>query len=208
MGTKPTFSDIEKLHKELLVPFYDIERDLAVLTKKRRKENDAEHSWSLAILACSLAVEIDPDLDLGKVCMFAIVHDVVEIYAGDTSVWSKAEHLQTKHEREKAAAEIIQDRFKAFPWIGQTIAEYERKDTAEAKFVWALDKFMNLLIIYVDKNRYNVEVHKSTKKKFDDLIKIHRAKAATHKTIAQYYDHMLAVFDKHPEYFYPESSDG
>ncbi len=198
---KPSFGDIEKLYKELIIPFYDLERDLAVRTKKRRTENDAEHSWSLALLACSLAAEVDPDLDIGKVSMFAIVHDLVEIHAGDTSVWSAKEILDSKHDREEKALAKIKKEFVSFPWLGKIISEYESKKSPEAQYVWALDKFINLLIIYLDQNQYNVDKYHSTKKMFDDLIASHRTKAHAHKAVGEYYDHMLALFDAHPEYF-------
>lgn len=75
--SQPDFSDIQQLVRQLVLPFYTLERDLPLPIQNHRNENDAEHSWSLALLACSLAPEIDPQLDVGKICQYAVVHDLV-----------------------------------------------------------------------------------------------------------------------------------
>ncbi len=200
--SKPKLNDIEQLLQEIILPFYDVIRDISVPTQRRRLENDAEHSWALALLACALAPEIDPKLDVGKVCMFAIIHDLVEIHAGDTSVWSNQEYLNSKPSREKQAVEKIEADFSKFPWIAKTIKEYELKKNNEAKFVYALDKFLNNLVIYADKNRHNLETHKLTKERFDEFIVPHRKKAHSHSGVALYYDELTAAYNAHPEYFY------
>lgn len=207
--SKPSFEEVEKLLRQAILPFYEIIRDISVPIKPRRLENDAEHSWSLALLACALAPEIDSKLDVGKVCMFAVVHDLVEIYAGDTSVWSDEEKLLSKAKREEAAIEEIIVNFSAFPWVSQTVESYERKDTAEAQYVYALDKFLNLLIIYADKNLHNIENYKTTKEMFDRQLIPHRQKAHSHPAVGEYYEQLRAAFDAHPEYFYQgEIPDG
>lgn len=202
---KPRFEDIVDLFKNLMLPFYDVHRDISVRTKKRRQENDAEHSWSLAFLACSLATEIDDKLDVGKVCMFAVVHDVVEVFAGDTSVWSEKSYLASKQAREEMALKTIRLKYKAFPWIAATIHEYEQKKSHEAIFVYALDKFLNNLLVYADKNLHNLEKYKMTKRVFNDFIVGHRKKAHSHKAVGYYYDELLQAFESHPEYFVSKS---
>lgn len=199
---KPSFEEVEALLQQAILPFYGIIRDVSVPITPRRRENDAEHSWSLALMACALAPEVDPDLDVGKICTFAVVHDLVELYAGDTSVWASKEKLASKAAREQAAVTQIAANFSAFPWIGQTVEAYERKDTSEAKFVYALDKFLNLLVIYADKNLHNVENYQTTKHMCDQQLIPHRQKAHSHPVVAEYYEQLRAAFDAHPEYFY------
>lgn len=204
---KPTLSDINTLFRDLVLPFYEIIRDIAAPLKDRRRENDAEHSWALALMACALAPEIDPDLDVGKVCMFSVVHDVVEVYAGDTSVWSHTEKLASKQKREADATRQIEKRFSAFPWIGQTIKEYESKKSPEAKYVYAMDKFINNLLVFVDENLHNLETHQLTRGKFDEFLITHRPKAHSHSGVAKYYDELIEAFHAHPEFFYQEKSN-
>lgn len=199
--SSPKFSDIQKLMRQLVYPFYQIERDLPLPLQNHRNETDAEHSWSLAFLASCLAPEIDPQLDVGKCCRFAVIHDVVEVYAGDTSIWAKQSKLDSKHEREKAALEKITKNFSAFPALASSIREYEAKDSKEALFIFALDKFIAALNLYEDKGHYFIK-NKLSKTVVDEKIVVHRKKAKHHDKVGIYYDKLLKALDKHPEYFY------
>lgn len=196
----PTLNDLERLMTELAFPFYRLERDAVPPIEPRRYETDVEHSWSVAFLACSLAPEIDKSLDVGKIAQFAIVHDLVEVFAGDTSPWHNGQTRNSKEEREEKALKHLEKQYVRFPWIAQTIKEYETHTSNEAKFVWALDKVIVLILRHLDKGRYYVE-NGITKELFDTRLTAHREKAHAHPKIGEYYDELLDIFDKHPEYF-------
>lgn len=108
-----------------------------------RYESDTDHTVMLSLCACALASALYKDrLDIGKVAQFAIVHDLVEAYSGDTNTIniSKEERLE-KEEKEQAALDRIRNEFsQTYPWIHVTIEDYERRDTPEARFVKTLDK--------------------------------------------------------------------
>lgn len=112
-----------------------------------RRENDAEHSFSLAIAAAVLAEYSNEPVDVTKVMKMVLVHDAVEIYAGDTYCYDD-EGAKTKEAREKAAAEKV---FGTLP-EGQAKEyralwdEFEANDTAEAKFSNAMDRIQPLLL--------------------------------------------------------------
>lgn len=115
-----------------------------------RRENDAEHSFSLAIAAAVLAEYSNEPVDITKVMKMVLVHDAVEIYAGDTYCYDD-EGAKTKEAREKAAAEKI---FGTLP--EEQAAEYralwdefERNDTPEARFSNAMDRIQPLLLNYL-----------------------------------------------------------
>lgn len=198
---RPTHNDIENLLRSLVLPFYHVTRDMPLPLGERRWENDAEHSWSLAFLACSLAPQIDPTLDTGKICQFATVHDIVEIYANDTSVFASETELASKAEREEKALEKIATDFSHFPWIVQTVEAYERKDTDEAKFVYALDKYIAVAYDYIDEGKLFKE-RKVTLKEYNASLAPHRTKAHTHHEVGYYYDEVRSLLDSHPEYFH------
>src|SRR3989344_7587073 len=142
---KPTHHEVKELLSELIIPFYEVERDMLIPTQpvgERRNENDAEHSWSVAVLACCLAPHIDPNLDIGLVSQFAILHDLVEVYADDVSVWADKASLSLKEENEMEALKTIQKQFVHFPWLVETLESYERQDTSEALYVRAIDKYI------------------------------------------------------------------
>ena len=206
MGEKPTLPDLKDLVENVVLPFYQIERDMALPIPKRRMENDAEHSWSLALYGGALAPLIDPDLDVGKVCMFAIVHDLVEVWSGDTSVWGEQEELNTKDAREAQAMTELEKACSAFPWIVTTAQAYERQDSPEANFVKALDKVISLVIRWSDKGQFYHDI-KLTQADFERKLESHRQKAHLHAGAAEYYEALRKIFAEHPEYFYQAPPD-
>jgi 5'-deoxynucleotidase YfbR-like HD superfamily hydrolase len=201
MSSKPTLKQLEKLARDLILPFHEIVRDISLPLKGHRADNDAEHSWALAFLACSLAPEIDPELDVGKIAQYAIAHDIVEVYAGDTSVWSKLEFRRTKAAREKRALEKIKKEHGRFRWISQIIEAYEAKSDNESRFVYALDKFWNLYVMYLDEGYY-YKVNKLTKSRVKEVLHDHPKKAQAHPEVARYYEAMRQLFESKPHYFY------
>jgi 5'-deoxynucleotidase YfbR-like HD superfamily hydrolase len=202
----PDHQKFSDLIRQIVLPFYDIERDVPLPITKRRCESDAEHSWSLAFLACALAPQVDNKLDLGKISQFAIVHDIVEIYAGDTSNVSGDQGLMdSKEARETAALKRLEKEYKHFPWIIDTIHSYERKDSDEALFVYALDKYLPVYFDYLDQSKLFRE-RKVTLAEYNKMLTPHREKAQTHPLIGKYYDELRAVIDQHPEYFHQSNA--
>lgn len=119
-------------------------------------ESDTDHTVMVAVCACALASKLYPALDIGKVSQFAIVHDLVEVYAGDTNTFNiTIEDRHKKEEREQLAFERIkQELHKVYPWITDTIAEYESLQTDEAQFVKAVDKVMTKLTHRINNGAY------------------------------------------------------
>lgn len=119
-----------------------------VTTQTRRAENDAEHSWHLCLCVIVLAEHANcPGLDVLRVLKMLIVHDLVEIDAGDTFAYDTAA-MATQHAREVVAAERIfgllpADQAKEFRALWD---EFEEKATPEAKFATALDRFQPMLL--------------------------------------------------------------
>jgi putative hydrolases of HD superfamily len=117
-------------------------------TVSRRPENDAEHSWHLCLCVMVLAEHANaPALDVLRVLKMLIVHDLVEIDAGDTFAYDVAA-MANQHEREAIAADRIfgvlpADQSAAFRALWD---EFEAKATAEAKFATAIDRFQPMLL--------------------------------------------------------------
>lgn len=111
-----------------------------------RLENSAEHSWHLAVIAPVLAEHAPAEVDLARTLSMLLIHDVVEIDAGDTFAFDAAANLD-KEEREQAAAERL---FGLLPEDQQAHYralwdEFEARETPEAMFANALDRFQGLL---------------------------------------------------------------
>lgn len=196
----PSIEPIKKLVEGIVYPFYQVDRDME-LPIRERVENDAEHSWSLAFVACALAPSLDPSLDIGKVAQFAVVHDLVEIHSGDVSVWDKNEgNHQSKEELETQAFQKIKTEYVDHPWIAQTIEAYERKDSNEANYVWAMDKYLAHYMRYTHAKPFFFK-NNITKKHFDKSIARMRHKATAHPAVGKLYDDLIAEYDKHPDWF-------
>lgn len=120
------------------------------LLNEHRRENSAEHSWHLAMLAIVLTEYANEPVDLLRVLKMLLIHDIVEIDAGDTFLFD-ADGNQDKAVREmRAAARIFgllpadqRDEFHAL-W-----REFEARTTPDARFASALDRFMPLLHNYL-----------------------------------------------------------
>ena len=117
------------------------------LSDHGRRENDAEHAWHMAIMAYLLKEYSNEPVDVAKVMIMCLIHDVVEIDAGDTYAYD-AEGLKTQKAREEAAKERI---YSLLPDdqkqdLQALFDEFEERKTPEAKFARALDNLQPLLL--------------------------------------------------------------
>jgi len=109
----------------------------------RRHETDTDHTVMLGLVACALASEYFPELNVGLVAQFAAVHDLPEVYANDTSTLRlpSMEQQATKEQKERSATFRLHAEFeRMFPWLVYTLRSYQLQDTPEKVFVWAVDK--------------------------------------------------------------------
>jgi putative hydrolases of HD superfamily len=113
----------------------------STLAAADRRENDAEHSWHLALMVPVLAEYADEPIDVGHTIRLVVVHDLVEIYAGDTPIYD--DKLRTDQvERELAAADKLfgllpADQAREFRALWD---EFEERKTPEARFAKAIDR--------------------------------------------------------------------
>lgn len=126
----------------------NITRQTYILNEHRR-ENDAEHSWHIAVLAFLLAEHADPAVNVTRVMKMLLIHDIVEIDAGDTYCYDE-EGYQTKAIREENAARRIfgllpEDQEEEFYSLWR---EFEDGLTPEARFAAVLDRIQPLTLNY------------------------------------------------------------
>ncbi len=113
-----------------------------------RRENDAEHAWHMALMIYLLREYANEEIDVAKAMMMALIHDIVEIDAGDTYAYDDAA-LETQKEREEQAARRIfgllpEDQARELRGL---FDEFEAYATPEARFARAMDNFQPLLLI-------------------------------------------------------------
>jgi putative hydrolase of HD superfamily len=145
----PAQDDVERT----LAFFMEIDRLKGVerrnwLADGSRRENTAEHSWHLGMAVLVMAPFATEPFDLARAMSMALVHDIVEIDAGDTFAYDQGDALASKQEREIAAADRL---FGLLPAaMGARLRdlwdEYERGDTPEARYVMAVDRMAPMLL--------------------------------------------------------------
>ena len=143
--------DNERLKKQIdFILEIDKEKNIlrqTHITDYVRRENDAEHAWHMAVMVWLLKEYANREFDLAKAMMMALIHDVVEIDAGDAYAYDE-KALEHQKEREDAAAKRI---FALLPQeqgeeLKALFYEFEDNKTPEAQFVHAMDNFQPLLL--------------------------------------------------------------
>ena len=141
----------ERLQKQLDFAL-EIDKEKNILRQTHfsghgRRENDAEHAWHMAIMAYLLKEYANEKVNIGRVMILCLIHDIVEIDAGDTYAYD-AEGLKTQKEREEAAKERI---FSLLPEdqkkeLSALFDEFEANETPESRFAHAMDNLQPLML--------------------------------------------------------------
>lgn len=163
------------------------------LADGNRKENDAEHSWHLALMAVLLKEYSKEEVDLAKVIPMVLIHDLVEIDAGDTYAYDSV-GAETKREREEKAADRIfgllpDDQGKNFRELWE---EFEAYETADAKFAHLLDNCQPLLLNDASNGRSWTE-HQVKKSQ------IYKRNEHVPETSGEIWEYMKSLIEKHIE---------
>ena len=138
-------SGIDRLDMQLMFTA-EIDKMTSVLRRtmlldKSRRENDAEHSWHIAVMALLFEEYASEPVDIGHAIKMCVVHDLIEIYAGDTFAYD-VEGNKSKAEREEKAADRL---FALLPeeqgaYIRALWEEFDRMETADSKYAACLDR--------------------------------------------------------------------
>lgn len=117
------------------------------LTGATRKENDAEHAWHMAVMTVLLSEYANEEIDVLRTMTMLLIHDLVEIYAGDTYAYDE-EGKKTQKRRELAAADRLfqmlpEDQGKKFREIWE---EFEAENTPESHFARTMDNLQPMML--------------------------------------------------------------
>lgn len=144
-------ADADRFQKQLDFAL-EIDKEKSILrqthiTDYKRQENDAEHAWHMAVMIYLMKEYANEDFDSLRAILMALIHDVVEIDAGDTYAYDEV-NLATQKEREKKAAERLfgilpDDQREEFTALFE---EFEKGDTPEARFARGMDNFQPLIL--------------------------------------------------------------
>lgn len=137
------FDFVKMLHQ-----FQAIQRDIDV--PEDRGENDVEHSYQLTMICWYLIDRNKLPLDMPRVLMYALAHDLVEVHAGDVNPLTADSHtMAQKPKVEQQAADRLQRDFPEVPTLHEVIHMYEKKTDAESRFVYVVDKVLPIMNVYL-----------------------------------------------------------
>jgi len=164
----------------------------------KRYENDVEHSYQIAMVAWFLIEQDKLKLNKELCFMYALSHDLVEIYAGDTYIFDKKSKI-SKEQREKEALKKIENRFSNFKNLTNIIRKYEGKKDKESRFIYALDKIITPIQIYQEDGKLWHENNVS----FDDLAEYKNKKVAISPDIDRYWQELLKEIFENKKKLFP-----
>ncbi|MDP3902021.1 MAG: HD domain-containing protein [bacterium] len=182
----------------LINKFSKVERVVRKIGEDRW-ENDIEHSYRLAMLGWYIIDAHKLSLDKNLVLKYALLHDMVEVYAGDTFVFSQnqKEHESKKH-REDEAAKKLEKNYPDFTDAHRLIKQYEAKNDKESRFVDAIDKLDPMISIFLDNGR----TWKEKNITIDMIIEYKKEKVAVSPEIeACFYEFIDLLKEKEKEMF-------
>jgi putative hydrolases of HD superfamily len=179
---------------QLILQFQDVIR--AFYLPRGHKENDVEHSYHLAMMAWYLNSAGELGYDTDRIIKYALLHDLVEAYVGDVHAFDEAGRIG-KEQREAAA--IL--RFEAeFPEAGEMtpiMANYMSRSDKEAEFVYALDKLMPMVMIYLDEGR----TWREDGFQLQQIDEVQADKIAISAPVNALYQQLKRIFEQRPELF-------
>lgn len=143
--------DTQRFEKQLQF-LLEIDKEKNILRQTHlsnhvRREDDAEHAWHMALMAYVLQEYSNAEIDIGHTMLLCLMHDLVEIYAGDTYAYDaegkKSQKEREEHAKEKLFSLLPEDQKKDFCDLFE---EFEAAKTPEAKFARAMDNFQPFLL--------------------------------------------------------------
>jgi 5'-deoxynucleotidase YfbR-like HD superfamily hydrolase len=166
------------------------------------QENDMEHGYQLAMIAWFLIEDDKLPLDKFKSVGMALAHDIIEVYAGDVSAHLPEHSHPDRRKAETLAVAKVKKQWPSFKSLHELVDEYEDGKTPEAKFVFALDKLMPVINIYLYEGRswHLMGIN------LEDLKNIKKGKVNVSAEINKYYKGMLKILEKQPELFGKEET--
>ncbi|OGG62915.1 hypothetical protein A3I46_02880 [Candidatus Kaiserbacteria bacterium RIFCSPLOWO2_02_FULL_54_13] len=179
--------DIERVAEfmRLLHAFQSVERVIPA-PNLTRKENDVEHSYTLTMFCWYLNDALELGLNKNKLLEYGLVHDFVEVYAGDTYVFDQ-ERKETKHQREEEARIRIAAEFPEFKSLHKAIERYESQGDPEAMFVYVVDKLVPMVTNYLQ----NGHSWKEMNVQHEELFALKRRTIKNHEQVRELLEQLI-----------------
>ncbi|KKS83434.1 MAG: Metal dependent phosphohydrolase [Parcubacteria group bacterium GW2011_GWA2_43_11] len=179
---------------------HKVER-VARIAGETRYANTVEHSYQLTLLAWYLIEKEKLPLNKDLVIKYALVHDLVETYAGDTYAHG-TEGKDSKVLREHEAQERIALEFPEFSDLHEYIQKYETKLDPESRFVYALDKLIDPVNIYLEDGKLWHEKNVT----LQEVLDYKTEKIAVDPTVSKYFAELVTLLRKKEDILFPKNN--
>lgn len=179
---------------------HKVER-VARIPGETRYANTVEHSYQLTLLAWYLIEKENLPLNKDLVIKYALVHDLVETYAGDTYAHG-TEGKETKAQREHEAQERIAKEFPEFSDLHECIQVYETKQDPESRFVYALDKLVDPINIYLEDGKLWHEKGVV----LQEVLDYKTEKISIDPIISKYFSELVILLHKKEDILFPKNN--
>jgi putative hydrolase of HD superfamily len=178
-----------------LEKFQNVSRNVPVKSLGRN-ENDTEHSYNLALVVWKVIVADNLPLDVNLAVKYALVHDLVEIYAGDVCAFTGKIDVETKRNNEKLALDRLKQD-KSLADFVKYIEQYEGRVDEESRFVYSFDKFMPVISAVNDNDPWYRDAGVSLTKYQAQVGE----KVKVSKLAQPYFAQVMAVLREHADLF-------
>lgn len=193
-----TLQDLESfmslLHASLRV------KRISRLPDEKEFRNTGEHTFALALLAWYICSSENLPLTIEKVLKYALAHDIIEGYSGDTPIFD-TEGQKTKAVREEAALLRIEAEFPEFKEFTQLIHEYEKRADPESRFVYALDKLIDPIDASMETTQ---SIWKDMDMSYTQLRNYKDSKIAQSPEVEPYWAELVLKLERNRDFFFHE----
>ncbi len=166
---------------------------------EKGQTNTAEHIFEVAMLSWYLSAAEKLELDVTLLLKYALAHDIVEAYAGDTFI-GDTEARKDKQAREARALRQIEEEFPEFGELTNTIHEYEARTTPEARFVYAVDKLVDPLNASMETTQ---SIWKEFGMSFETMLAYKQDKIKKSEHVVPYWDALVEKLKQRKDFFFP-----
>lgn len=181
--------------QKLLKQFNKIYRDVGSLHKDAHFDNDVEHSYRVAMLCWMIIEEYKLPLDANKVIKYALIHDFVEVYAGDVSIYKHtkgATAQKNKDLKEQKALARLRKEFPQLKSFWNLISEFEKREDEESRFVYLIEKLEPILVVILSEKDH----YKKRNVGLDEFIEVKQRKIKDIDTFAQIFNKEIMAYLK------------
>lgn len=175
--------------------FRGIERDIPI-SSGSRMENDSEHSYQLAMVCWYISTIENCGYNMEKIFKYSLAHDLPEVFTGDTPLFTSCKLLlETKKTREKISIHRLKEEFINFKDLHDYINRYELMIDDESRFVYAVDKLLPILSIYLD-DGYGWKTHGVS---LDSIICRNKERITVSPEVEKYYNLIIKMIKNKKE---------